>query len=51
VSLDHTPMASPVVTSLDNYLDCGDIAPAPTDTDGEQSEAAGILSERATAAR
>jgi hypothetical protein len=43
VSLDHTPMASPMATSLDNYLDCNDIAPAPTDEDAEQSEALGVL--------
>jgi hypothetical protein len=39
VTLDHTPMASRVETSLDNYLDCSDIAPAPSDDDTEQLEA------------
>jgi hypothetical protein len=39
VSLDHTPMASAVETSLDNYLDCAGIAPAPSDDDVEQTEA------------
>jgi hypothetical protein len=40
-SLVHTPMASEVETSLDNYLDCSDIPPAPTDEDAEQTEAFG----------
>jgi hypothetical protein len=39
VSLDHTPMASEVLTSLDNYLDCNDVAPAPSGGDLEQSQA------------
>lgn len=51
VTLQHTPMASPVETSLDNYLDCNDIAPAPTDDDVEQTEAFGDLQERFSAAR
>jgi hypothetical protein len=42
VSLAHTPMASAVETSLDNYLDCSDIAPAPSDEDVEQTEALGF---------
>jgi hypothetical protein len=37
VSVQHTPMATNVATSLDNYLDCADIAPS-TDTN-EQSGA------------
>ena len=37
VALQHTPMAGVVETSLDNYLDCGTVAPAPTDD--EQSGA------------
>jgi hypothetical protein len=40
VSLDHTPMASEVSTSLDNYLDCSDVVPAPADEDVEQSQGA-----------
>jgi hypothetical protein len=39
VQLQHTPMASDVVTSLDNYLDCGDVAPSPVEGDEEQSGA------------
>jgi hypothetical protein len=42
VTLVHTPMASPVVSSLDNYLDCADVAPAPTGEDAEEVEAAGV---------
>jgi hypothetical protein len=38
VTLDHTPMASAVETSLDNYLDCSDIAPAPTEDEVEQTQ-------------
>jgi hypothetical protein len=45
VELNHTPMASPVTTSLDNYLDCSDIAPAPAEDDSEQSDARGYLPE------
>jgi hypothetical protein len=51
VMLDHTPMASTVATSLDNYLDCNDIAPAPSEDDAEQTEAAGAVPERGSAAR
>jgi hypothetical protein len=39
VVLQHTPMASDVVTSLDNYLDCDDVAPAPIEGEEEQSGA------------
>ena len=39
VELQHTPMATEVLTSLDNYLDCGDIAPAPIEGEEEQSGA------------
>jgi hypothetical protein len=39
VELQHTPMASDVLTSLDNYLDCSDIAPAPVEGEEEQSGA------------
>jgi hypothetical protein len=51
VSLEHTPMASPVATSLDNYLDCNDVAPAPTDEDGEQTEASGVASDLTAVSR
>jgi hypothetical protein len=39
VELQHTPMATDVFTSLDNYLDCTDIAPAPIEGEDEQSGA------------
>jgi hypothetical protein len=39
VSLQHTPMASTVETSLDNYIDCGDITPAPIGEEDGQTEA------------
>jgi hypothetical protein len=39
VELQHTPMSSEVLTSLDNYLDCSKIAPAPVDGEEEQSGA------------
>jgi len=39
VSLQHTPMASDVLTSLDNYLDCSDVPVAPVDGEEEQSGA------------
>jgi hypothetical protein len=39
VELQHTPLATDVLTSLDNYLDCADVAPAPVDGDDEQSGA------------
>jgi hypothetical protein len=42
VSLDHTPMASAVESSLDNYLDCGDVAPAPLEDEIEQTEALAV---------
>lgn len=42
VTLDHTPMASPVETSLDNYLDCADVAPAPSAGDEQQSGASSV---------
>jgi hypothetical protein len=42
VELQHTPMASGVITSLDNYLDCSEVIPAPVEGDEEQS---GALSE------
>jgi hypothetical protein len=48
VSLDHTPMSSLVATSLDNYLDCDDVAPAPVEQDTEQSEAIGVYPRRVT---
>jgi hypothetical protein len=42
VALQHTPMSGDVETSLDNYLDCSGVAPAPVDgDDGEQSGAQG----------
>jgi hypothetical protein len=41
VELQHTPMASQVVTSIDNYLDCSDVAPSPVVGDEEQSGAFG----------
>jgi hypothetical protein len=44
VALQHTPLASAVQTSLDNFLDCGDIDPAPTDEDSEQTEARAVVS-------
>jgi hypothetical protein len=39
VELQHTPMAAGVVTSLDNYLDCSEISPAPISGEEEQSGA------------
>jgi len=39
VELQHTPLATEVLTSLDNYLDCGDVAPAPVEGEEEQSGA------------
>jgi hypothetical protein len=39
VELQHTPMASSVQTSLDNYLDCTGISPAPVEGEEEQSGA------------
>jgi hypothetical protein len=42
VALQHTPMASDVETSLDNYLDCDDIPAAPTQEEEEQSGALGV---------
>jgi hypothetical protein len=39
VELQHTPMAFDVLTSLDNYLDCGSVSPAPTEGEEEQSGA------------
>jgi hypothetical protein len=39
VSLQHTPIASQVLTSLDNYLECNTISPAPVEGDEEQSGA------------
>jgi hypothetical protein len=39
VELQHTPMATDVVTSLDNYLECSDVAPSPVEGDEEQSGA------------
>jgi hypothetical protein len=39
VTLQHTPMSSAVVTSLDNYLDCSAVQPAPVEGDEEQSGA------------
>jgi hypothetical protein len=41
VVLQHTPMTSFVNTSLNNYLNCGDIAPPPIEEDVEQTEALG----------
>jgi len=42
VELQHTPMASDVVTSLDNYLDCSDVVPAPVEGEEEQSGALSV---------
>jgi hypothetical protein len=42
VALQHTPLASEVQTSLDNYLDCDGIAPPPIDEDDEESSAASL---------
>jgi hypothetical protein len=39
VELQHTPMSSSVVTSLDNYLDCSTVQPAPIEGEEEQSGA------------
>jgi hypothetical protein len=39
VELQHTPMANDVITVLDNYLDCSDVAPSPIEGDEEQSGA------------
>jgi hypothetical protein len=50
VELQHTPMASDVETSLDNYLDCDDIPTAPTEQDEEQSDALGEPSRNITSA-
>jgi hypothetical protein len=41
VELQHTPMSSPVLTSVDNYLDCSSVSPAPVDGEQEQSGALG----------
>ena len=46
VSLTHTPMASAVPLSVDNYLDCAGVEPAPQDDDDEQT---GALGERHSA--
>jgi hypothetical protein len=48
VELQHTPMASDVLTSLDNYLDCNEVAPAPVQGEEEQS---GAMSSRGTDGR
>lgn len=42
VVLQHTPMASDVVTSLDNYLDCSGVAPAPVEGEEEQAGALSV---------
>jgi hypothetical protein len=39
VELQHTPMASEVLTSLDGYLDCSEVGPAPVEGEEEQSGA------------
>jgi hypothetical protein len=39
VELQHTPMASDVLTSLDNFLDCSEIPSAPVDGEEGQSGA------------
>ena len=39
VELQHTPLATEVITSLDNYLDCSTISPAPIEGEEEQSGA------------
>jgi hypothetical protein len=41
VELQHTPMASDVLTSVDNYLDCSEIAPPPVEGEEGQSGALG----------
>ncbi|WP_181243470.1 DUF4012 domain-containing protein [Glaciihabitans tibetensis] len=35
VALQHTPMTGPVESSLDNYLDCDSVAPAPIEDENE----------------
>jgi hypothetical protein len=42
VTLQHTPMVEDVATSLDNYLDCDGLQPAPTEDEEEQSGALGL---------
>jgi hypothetical protein len=39
VVLEHTPMSTEVLTSIDNYLDCSTVVPAPVEGDEEQSGA------------
>jgi hypothetical protein len=39
VELQHTPMATDVMTNLDSYLDCSSVVPAPIDGEEEQSGA------------
>jgi hypothetical protein len=39
VDLQHTPMSTEVLTSLDNYLDCTNVDPAPIEGGEEQSGA------------
>jgi hypothetical protein len=47
VELQHTPMATEVLTSLDNYLDCSEIAPAPVE--GEEGQSGALSSSGAPA--
>jgi hypothetical protein len=44
VTLQNTPMARAVETSLDNYLDCSDVAPAPTENEEQSGALAPIMS-------
>jgi hypothetical protein len=39
VSLQHTPMVRDVTTSLNGYLDCSDLSPAPTDNEVDEASA------------
>jgi hypothetical protein len=44
VVLQHTPLATEVLTSLDNYLDCNGVSPAPVEGEDEQSGALPMVS-------
>jgi hypothetical protein len=48
VELQHTPMATDVLTSIDKYLDCDNVAPAPVEGDEEQSGALSVLRQPGT---
>jgi hypothetical protein len=39
VLLQHTPLSNDVITSVDNYLDCREVIPAPVEGEEEQSGA------------